>query len=118
MEKRSYHQSVDIYWQDSAWVDTEVSCEWVEKTLKKCVPEGEEFLLLCDNLPAQVSDEFKKAVKKSDARPFKVPNEITLMVVDPTTGEKAKFTSKNTIIESYKSKNVSNGKILYLNNID
>ena len=63
MEKRSYHQSVDIYWQDSAWVDTEVSCEWVEKTLKKCVPEGEEFLLLCDNLSAQVSDEFKKAVR-------------------------------------------------------
>tara|TARA_A100001011_G_C14304125_1_gene842241 strand:- start:70 stop:2409 length:2340 start_codon:yes stop_codon:yes gene_type:complete len=58
----------------------------------------------------------KKAVKKSDSRPFKVPKNITLMVVDPITGEKAKFTSKNTIIESYKSKNVSNGKVLYLNN--
>ena len=57
----------------------------------------------------------KKAVKKSDARPFKVPDKITLMVVDYTTGEKAKFTSKNTIIESYKSKNVSNGKIITLN---
>ena len=64
-----------------------------------------------------IFEEFvKKGVKKSDARPFKVPNEITLMVVDPNTGEKAKFTSKNTIIESYKSKNVSNGKILYSNN--
>jgi penicillin-binding protein 1A len=58
----------------------------------------------------------KKAVKKSDARPFKVPENITLMVVDSETGEKAKFTSKNTIIESYKSINVSNGKVLYLNN--
>ena len=29
------------------------------------------------------------------------------MVVDPNTGEKAKFNSKNTIIESYKSKNIS-----------
>ena len=38
------------------------------------------------------------------------------MVVDYATGEKAKFTSKNTIIESYKSKNVSNGKIKKLNN--
>jgi penicillin-binding protein 1A len=58
----------------------------------------------------------KKAVKKSDARPFKVPDDITLMVVDPDTGTKAKFNSKNTIIESYKSKNISNGKILYSNN--
>jgi hypothetical protein len=38
------------------------------------------------------------------------------MVVDPDTGTKAKFNSKNTIIESYKSKNISNGKILYSNN--
>ena len=58
----------------------------------------------------------QKAVKKSDARPFKVPDEIILMVVDPNTGNKAKFSSKNTIIESYKSKNVSDGKILYSNN--
>ena len=54
----------------------------------------------------------KKAVKKSDARPFKVPKGITMMVVDPLTGEKAKFTSKNTIIEAYKNKNVLDGKVL------
>ena len=64
-----------------------------------------------------IFEEFvKKAVKKVDARPFKIPDEITLMVVDPNTGNKAKFSSKNTIIESYKSKNISNGKILYSNN--
>ena len=58
-------------------------------------------------------DFVKNAIKKSDARPFKVPSDIVMMVVDPITGEKAKFTSKNTIIESYKNKNVSNGKVLY-----
>tara|TARA_B100001027_G_scaffold176330_1_gene127538 strand:+ start:4448 stop:6787 length:2340 start_codon:yes stop_codon:yes gene_type:complete len=58
----------------------------------------------------------KKAVKKSNARPFKVPKEMTLMVVDPLTGEKAKFDSKNTIIEAYKSQNVMNGKVLYSDN--
>ncbi len=58
----------------------------------------------------------KKAIKKYDARPFKVPEQITLMVVDPLTGEKAKFTSKNTIIESYKSKNIIDGKVLYSDN--
>ena len=63
-----------------------------------------------------IFEEFiKNAIKKSEARPFKVPEDITLMVIDPTTGNKAKFTSKNTIIESYKSKNISDGKILYLN---
>ena len=58
----------------------------------------------------------KDGVKKSDARPFKVADKITLMVVDPLTGQKAKFSSKNTIIEAYKSKNVVNGKVLYSNN--
>ena len=38
------------------------------------------------------------------------------MVIDPDTGEKAKFSSKNTIIESYKSKNVLDGKVLYSDN--
>ena len=39
-----------------------------------------------------------------------------MMVVDPSTGEKADFNSKNTIMEAYKSKNVVDGKILNLNN--
>ncbi len=64
-----------------------------------------------------IFEEFvKKAIKKSEARPFKVPKEITLMVIDPNTGNKAKFSSKNTIIESYKSKNISDGNIKYSNN--
>ena len=37
------------------------------------------------------------------------------MVVDPITGEKAKFSSKNTIIEIYKEQNVIDGKVLNLN---
>ena len=57
----------------------------------------------------------KKAVKKSDARPFKVADGITMMVVDPLTGQKAKFSSKDTIVEAYKSKNVIDGKVLYSN---
>ncbi len=57
----------------------------------------------------------KKAIKKYEARPFKVADGITMMVVDPLTGQKAKFSSKNTIVEAYKSKNVVNGKVLYSN---
>ena len=57
----------------------------------------------------------KKAIKKFDARPFKVSEDMIMMVIDPLTGKKAKFSSKNTIMEVYKSKNVINGKVLYSN---
>ncbi len=57
----------------------------------------------------------KEAVKKSDARPFKAAKETIMMVVDPNTGQKANFTSKNTIIEVFKKKNLFNGKILFSN---
>ena len=64
-----------------------------------------------------IFEEFvKKAIKKSDARPFKVANGITMMVVDSVTGQKAKFSSKDTIIEAYKNENIVDGKVLYLNN--
>ena len=38
-----------------------------------------------------------------------------MMVIDPLTGQKAKFNSKNTIIEVFKKENVINGKVLYSN---
>ena len=49
----------------------------------------------------------KKAIKKENTRPFKVPEDITLMVVDSQTGQKVSFTSKKTIIESFKSEKVN-----------
>ena len=61
-------------------------------------------------------DFVEKAVKKSNARPFKVAEDIIMMVVDPNSGKKAKFSSKNTIVEAFKKKNVVDGKVLYTNN--
>ncbi|MDC3184699.1 PBP1A family penicillin-binding protein [Candidatus Pelagibacter sp.] len=60
-------------------------------------------------------DFIKHAVKKSDARPFKAAEDTIMMVVDPKTGQKAKFSSKNTIIEVFKKENVVDGKVLYSN---
>ena len=40
---------------------------------------------------------------------------VSLLTPAPS-GEKAKFNSKNTIIEAYKSKNVLNGKVWYSDN--
>jgi len=47
----------------------------------------------------------KNAIRKDEARPFKVADNILMMVIDPITGRKAEFASKTTIIEVYK-KNV------------
>ena len=60
-------------------------------------------------------DFVEKSVKKSNARPFKVAEGITMMVIDPESGKKAKFSSRNTIVEAYKKKNVVDGKVLYTN---
>jgi penicillin-binding protein 1A len=48
-------------------------------------------------------DFMRNAIKKEDARPFKVADNILMMVIDPLTGKKAEKYSKKTIIESYKN---------------
>ena len=45
----------------------------------------------------------KNAVKKEDARPFKVADNILMKVIDPVTGGKVQIESKSTIIEAYKN---------------
>ena len=55
------------------------------------------------------------SINKNDARPFKAAKGTVMMVVDPLTGQKAKFNSKNTIIEVFKKENVVDGKVLYTN---
>jgi len=52
----------------------------------------------------------KKAIKKEEAKPFKVAENILMMVIDPLTGQKAQFASKTTIIESYKKNNFQRKK--------
>ncbi len=44
----------------------------------------------------------KKAIKKGDARPFKVAKNIKFLVIDQKNGKKADFGSKTTIIEAFK----------------
>jgi len=58
----------------------------------------------------------KNAVKKEEARPFKVADNILMMVIDPLTGEKAESESKTTIIEVYKNKSKKGVINLDINN--
>ena len=52
-------------------------------------------------------DFVKKAIKKKDARPFKVADNIIMMVVDRLTGQKANFTSKETLVEVFKKDKIN-----------
>ena len=48
----------------------------------------------------------KKVVNKKQARPFKVPKNIKMQVVELKTGKKVNFGSKKTIIEAFKNDNL------------
>ena len=50
----------------------------------------------------------KNAIKKEDARPFKVADDILMRVIDPVTGSKVLTESKSTIIEAYKNIEINN----------
>jgi penicillin-binding protein 1A len=50
----------------------------------------------------------KNAINKEEARPFKVADNILMMVIDPVTGQKADRKSKKTIIEAYKKVPIEN----------
>ena len=52
----------------------------------------------------------KKAIKKKDARPFKVADNITMMVVDRFSGQKAIPTTKKTIVEVFKKNKINEEK--------
>ncbi len=60
-------------------------------------------------------DFIKNAIKKKDARPFKVADNIKMMVIDPITGQKAQFASTKTIIEAYKMNDLENQNEFKLN---
>ncbi len=62
---------------------------------------------------------FKKfvesAVKKENARPFKIPPGIKMLVVNANTGKRASYNDKSIIIEAFKEKDLVNNKIQYGN---
>ena len=50
----------------------------------------------------------KEIINIEDVRPFKVAKNIKMMVIDPSTGKKANFGAKKTIIEAYKKNRLEN----------
>ena len=57
----------------------------------------------------------KNSVKKNNARPFKVPEGITMLVVNSNTGKRASYSDDSIIIEAFKQKDLVNNQIQYGN---
>ena len=57
----------------------------------------------------------KNSVKKNNARPFKIPQGIKMLVVNSETGMRASYNDKSIIIEAFKEKDLVNNKIQYGN---
>ena len=60
-------------------------------------------------------DFVKLAIKKKDARPFKVPENISMMVIERESGKRANFGSKETIIEVFKKEKIDKDIIIFDN---
>ena len=59
----------------------------------------------------------KNVIKKKNARPFKIPQGIKMLVVNSKTGERASYSDESIIIEAFKEKDLVNNEIQY-GNID
>ena len=54
-----------------------------------------------------VFESFIKNAKKENTRPFKIPENITLMVVDSTQDKKLVLPQRATLIESFKTEKIN-----------
>ena len=55
---QAWHADIDADFQQNAWAETELSVAWVDKTLKQVVEIESRFILFCDNLTAQIRENF------------------------------------------------------------
>ncbi|KAK3247403.1 hypothetical protein CYMTET_43098 [Cymbomonas tetramitiformis] len=72
----AYHYSVDVYWQDNAWVDRVVAPAWATRTMMQFAKDNAaafakagledlaptEYLLVQDNLDAQKEETYKQVL--------------------------------------------------------
>ena len=69
------YDDADVYWQPNAWADTIFSVQWIKNTLAAAVEGLDEYVLYCDNLATQVSDNFMKEVPQNKGIVwFSIPN--------------------------------------------
>ena len=54
------------FFQENPWINTNVVVDWLEKTLKPATAKLDRFILLVDNLTAQIQGKFKEAVSNNN----------------------------------------------------
>ena len=64
-EIAAYDNDVDVYWQPNAWINMIFSVQWIKNTLAAAVEGLDEYVLYCNNLTTQVSDDFMKEVRQN-----------------------------------------------------
>ena len=70
VEKKAYDSRVDVFFQKSAWADSEFCMAWAEKWFRNSLTQGrgrvpaEQSPLNLDNLHGQTTDTFKAYIKK------------------------------------------------------
>lgn len=92
-EKQQWDKRVDVYFQENAWLDEETACEWVSRTLSSAVRNlHQEFILLCDNVNAQISNSFKGKVGKMNGKVVHFPANCSDLIqpVDAGLGRELK----------------------------
>lgn len=64
-ERAEHNESVDVYFQSCAWVDSDINMQWVEKTLVPGVGKsGEEKVIFADNVTFQQEKQFHGACRR------------------------------------------------------
>ena len=53
-EKEAYGKKVDVYWQQCAWADWQVSTEWAERIFASAVIDKDKFILFCNTIDGQI----------------------------------------------------------------
>ena len=59
-EINSYHESVNVCWQQNAWADTTVCVNWLKKTPAPAMKDKQDFILFCDNLEGKTAFLFQE----------------------------------------------------------
>lgn len=63
-ERAEYDESVDVYFQSNAWMDSEINMQWVKKTLVPGVGQSaEEKVIFLDNVSFQQEKQFHDACR-------------------------------------------------------
>jgi hypothetical protein len=68
LETSKYDPDCRVLWQKKAWADTATNVHWVGTSFDEQIEDehgdnGEDILLLCDNLSSQVADPFKAEIE-------------------------------------------------------